>query len=203
MNRTFKAVYVLGMLSEIVIRVPHERQRRQTPMAVEHVDATERALVGLLFCGMFFVPATYIFSSWLDRANYRMSVQAKQRTGGIGMVLLLVAVWLFWRAHRDLGQNWSPSLQMRQEHELVTRGVYRYIRHPMYASQWVWSVAQALLLHNWIAGLASAVLFTPLYVLRVPREERMLQAQFGPAYGRYMQQTGRVLPRLRTADHKG
>jgi protein-S-isoprenylcysteine O-methyltransferase Ste14 len=51
--------------------------------------------------------------------------------------------------------------------------------------------------------LASAVLFTPLYVLRVPREERMLQAQFGPAYGRYMQQTGRVLPRLRTADHKG
>lgn len=83
----------------------------------------------------------------------------------------------------------------------MTRGVYRYIRHPMYASQWVWSVAQALLLHNWIAGWASFVLFAPLDVLHVPREERMLQDQFGPAYGRYMQQTGHVWPRVPKADH--
>ena len=137
MDRIFKVVYLLGVLVEIVIRMPYERQRRRTTMMVEHVDTTEQALVGLLFCGIIFMPTTYIFTPWLERANYRMSVQAKRSSGGIGMVLLLVALWLFWRAHRDLGQNWSPSLQLRQEHELVTRGVYRYIRHPMYASQWV------------------------------------------------------------------
>ncbi len=197
MKRVWTATYMLGILAEILIRAPHERRRRQTLMAVEQVDRLERSLIGLLFCGVFFVPAVYTWTAWLDWANYRLSAQRERQAGTLGTVLMVSAVWVFWRAHRDLGQNWSPSLQLRQEHALVTRGVYRYVRHPMYASQWLWSAAQALLLHNWIAGMASFVLFAPLYVLRVPREERMLLQQFGPAYQRYMERTGRVLPRMR------
>ncbi len=79
---------------------------------------------------------------------------------------------------------------------LVTGGVYRYIRHPMYASMWLWGIAQALLLWNWIAGWASLVLFLPLYVLRVPREERMMHEYFGDAYRTYMNRTARVIPHL-------
>jgi protein-S-isoprenylcysteine O-methyltransferase Ste14 len=42
---------------------------------------------------------------------------------------MTLAVWLFWRSHADLGRNWSPSLELREGHELVTEGVYRYVRH--------------------------------------------------------------------------
>ena len=197
MDRTFKMVYLFGVLAEIVIRMPHERQRRQTPMAVEHVDGVERTVVGLLFGGMVLLPGVYAWTSWLARANYRLSAKRERQAGTLGAMLMALALWLFWRAHHDLGPNWSPSLQLRQEHELVTRGVYRSVRHPMYASQWVWGAAQALLLHNWIAGWASLALFAPLYVVRVPREEHMMQEQFfGPAYERYMQRTGRVWPRV-------
>ncbi len=80
---------------------------------------------------------------------------------------------------------------------LVTEGVYRCIRHPMYTSMWLWSIAQALLLWNWIAGWASLALFLPLYVLRVPREERMMLEYFGDAYRMYMNRTARVVPHLR------
>jgi protein-S-isoprenylcysteine O-methyltransferase Ste14 len=114
----------------------------------------------------------------------------------VGIIILAMAVWLFWRSHADLGRNWSPSLELREGHELVTEGVYRLVRHPMYASMWLWGVAQALLLQNWIAGWVSLVMFMPLYLLRVPREERMMLDEFGEEYRAYMDRTGRVISRL-------
>jgi protein-S-isoprenylcysteine O-methyltransferase Ste14 len=149
-----------------------------------------------MFLGMLFVPAVHALTPWLDRADYRLSPRAERWTGGIGAVVLAVAVWLFWRSHADLGRNWSPSLQLHEGHELVTGGVYRWIRHPMYASQWVWGVAQVLLLRNRISGPAGLVLFAPLYLSRVPREEQMMLERFGEAYRAYMSRTGRVFPRL-------
>jgi protein-S-isoprenylcysteine O-methyltransferase Ste14 len=195
-NRTLKPLYFLGMLAEMVIRVPYERQRRHTTMVVDRVDWSERSLLGLMFVGMFFIPAVYVLTSRFDRADYRLPQEARGITGGAGVAILTVAVWLFWRSHADLGRNWSPSLQLREGHELVTEGVYRAVRHPMYASMWLWGVAQALLLQNWIAGWASLVLFLPLYLLRVPREERMMLDEFGEGYRAYMNRTGRVIPRL-------
>ena len=66
----------------------------------------------------------------------------------------------------------------------------------MYASMWLWGVAQALLLQNWIAGWASLVLFLSLYLLRVPREQRMMLDEFGKKYRAYMNRTGRIIPHL-------
>ena len=189
-------VYLLGMIVEMAIRVPHVRQRRQTRMAVDRVDWSERSLLGSMFVAMFFLPVTYMFTSRLGGADYRLPHEVRGPVGIIGVAILAIAVWLFWRSHANLGRNWSPSLQLREEHELVTEGVYRSVRHPMYASMWLWGLAQALLLQNWIAGWASLVLFLPLYLLRVPREERMMLDEFGEAYRAYMNRTGRVVPRL-------
>jgi protein-S-isoprenylcysteine O-methyltransferase Ste14 len=190
------ALLFLGLLAEIAIRSPHERRRRQSRVDVDRADGLEQALVGLLFVGIVLIPALHALTPWLDRANYRLSPRGERRAAGLGTALLALALLLFWRSHADLGRNWSPSLQLREEHELVTRGVYRRVRHPMYASQWLWSAAQALLLRNWIAGPAGAALFLPLYLLRVPREERMMLERFGETYRAYMKRTGRVVPRL-------
>ena len=191
-----KGLYFLGVLAQVLIRIPHERRRRKTRMVVERVDALERALLGLLFVGVLFVPAVYASTSWLARADYRLTPQAQRSAGGVGAALMTFAVWLFWRSHADLGRNWSPSLQLREGHELVTEGVYRYVRHPMYASEWVWGIAQALLLQNWIAGWAGLALFMPLHVARVPREEQMMVERFGEAYREYINRTGGIVPRL-------
>lgn len=197
MNRVLKAVYLTGILLEMALRIPRERERRQIEMRDQRVSVTERSLLGLLFVGTFLLPIVHIFTPWLDRANYRWSGATKARAGGLGTALMGGALWLFWRSHVDLGQNWSPSLEIGARQTLVTRGVYQRIRHPMYASHWLWSVAQALLLHNWIAGPASLLLFLPLYLVRVPREEQMMLDHFGDDYRAYTARTGRVLPRLR------
>jgi len=66
----------------------------------------------------------------------------------------------------------------------------------MYAAHWLWGIAQALLLQNWIAGLAMLASFLPMYLHRVPREEQMKLEQFGEEYRLYMNRTGRLIPRL-------
>ena len=52
----------------------------------------------------------------------------------LGTICLFIGLWLFYRAHTDLGVNWSISLEIRENHKLVTHGVYEYIRHPMYTA---------------------------------------------------------------------
>lgn len=191
-------LYFLGLVAEILIRFPHERQRRQTRMVVDRVSGLERLLIGLVAVGLGLLPAVYVFTSWLNWADYRLSPRASSAAGGVGTALLAIAVWIFWRSHTDLGGNWSPSLQIREGHTLVTDGIYRSIRHPMYLSIWLWGIAQSLLLQNWIAGWASLVLFLPMYILRVPREEQLMLEQFGDEYRTYMNRTGRVIPQLGT-----
>ena len=146
---------------------------------------------------MFLLPLIYSLTSWLNFANYRMSAVAKARATGLGTLFLSAAVCLFWRSHRDLGANWSPSLEIGAKQTLVTQGVYGSIRHPMYASHLLWGFAQALLLHNWIAGLAGLVSFLPMYLVRIPQEERMMIDHFGDAYRAYRARTGSILPQLR------
>src|SRR4051794_27085576 len=171
MERLFKAVYFAGLVAETILRFPYERDRRRIPKTDQRVSRTERSLLaGLSFAGLV-LPLIYSVTGWLDFANYHLSRATKVRLGSIGTLVMAAAVWLFWRSHRDLGANWSPSLEIGAQQTLTTQGVYRTVRHPMYASGWLLALAQCLLLHNWIAGFGSLLAFLPLYVTRVPREE--------------------------------
>lgn len=188
----FTAIYFVAIIAEIIIRIPLNNRRKQEKMSEQRVTRQERTLLGLLSLGMFFIPILYAATDWLDFADYSLSVWA----GWLGILILAGAVFVFWRAHADLGLNWSPSLEIREKHELITRGIYSVIRHPMYASQWLWVIAQPLLLQNWIAGFANLLIFVPFYFLRVKAEEQMMVEKFGDQYQVYMQKVGGILPKL-------
>ncbi|RPJ21279.1 MAG: isoprenylcysteine carboxylmethyltransferase family protein [Chloroflexi bacterium] len=188
----FTVIYFVAIVAEMIIRAPLNQKRRQEKMSEQRVTSQEKILLGLLFLGMFFVPILYAASGWLDFANYRLPAW----TGWLGVLILAGAVFVFWHAHADLGLNWSPSLEIREKHELITRGIYGVIRHPMYASQWLWVIAQPLLLQNWIAGFLNLLVFIVFYFLRVKTEEQMMLDSFGTQYQEYMKKTGGVLPKL-------
>jgi protein-S-isoprenylcysteine O-methyltransferase Ste14 len=105
-------------------------------------------------------------------------------------------LWVIWRAHQDLGRNWSPTLDLQQEHQLVTNGIYARMRHPIYAGMWLWACAQPLLLQNWLVGPAGLLTFALVYATRVPKEEKMMLDRFGAQYRAYLDKTGSILPRL-------
>jgi protein-S-isoprenylcysteine O-methyltransferase Ste14 len=189
---TLKILFMIGFVSAFIIRSPHQRENKENKVAVDRKTAQEKVLLVLVFIGMVILPLVYVFSPWLSVADYHSIVWI----GYSGAVCFGVALWLFWRSHNDLGKNWSPTLEVREGHTLVTNGVYQKIRHPMYTATWLWCVAQALLLPNWVAGLAGIISFGILYVLRISNEEQMMLEQFGEEYKAYMQRTKRLVPYL-------
>ena len=150
-------------------------------------------IILLVFDGIgMIIPLVYVSSSWLDFADYYMP----DWVGWIGIVLFMDAIILLYFSHAHLGNNWSPVLGIKEKHTLVTHGIYKYIRHPMYAAHILWAVAQILILHNWIAGFSFIIVMVPHYLLRVDKEEKMMLDQFGVEYEEYMKTTGRIIPKL-------
>jgi protein-S-isoprenylcysteine O-methyltransferase Ste14 len=188
-----KVVFLVGFVLGSGIRARYTRPCRRNKISAKHGTPLDALLVAVASIGLAVLPLVYLLTSWLDFADYHLPAWV----GWIGAGVFAAALWLLWRSHVDLGLNWSAALEIREEHSLVTGGVYGRIRHPMYAAHWLWAIAQPLLLHNWIAGPALLVSFLPLYLLRVPHEEQMMIDQFGEEYPQYIRGTGRIIPRWR------
>jgi protein-S-isoprenylcysteine O-methyltransferase Ste14 len=185
-----KLIWALGLIGWFAIRYPHDRRSRRTPRVVQSDRARDLARLTISFIGMCLLPATYVLTGEPKLADYPF----RPALAWIGAAVFVSSLWLFHRTHKDLGRNWSVTLEIRDRHSLVTSGVYRHVRHPMYSAFWLWAIAQALLLPNWIAGPAGLVGFGTLFFLRIGREEQLMIEAFGDEYRDYMQRTSRVLP---------
>jgi protein-S-isoprenylcysteine O-methyltransferase Ste14 len=112
-----------------------------------------------------------------------------------GFVLGLVSLGFWTWAQLALGRQWSPQLQLRERHRLVTTGPYARIRHPLYTAMFGYSAGLALVTANWVF-LAFALLAIVATTVRVPKEEKMMIDEFGEDYEAYMRRSGRFFPRL-------
>lgn len=187
-----KIVWAIGIATWFAIRQHYARRARRAGVVSRRRTVSEWAGLAAGALGVAGVPWLYVIANWPRAANYPASAWAL----AAGAAVYLAALWLFWRAHRDLGANWSITLTIRAQHRLVTGGVYAAIRHPMYASFWLMALGQALLLPNWVAGPAGLVGIAILYALRVGAEERMMLETFGDEYRNYMGRTKRIIPGL-------
>lgn len=112
----------------------------------------------------------------------------------IGVVVGAASFVLYAWAQATLGKAWSPHLQMRQEHSLVTSGPYARIRHPIYLALLGFLTGIALLAANWFF-VALLVISVVVLALRIPKEEQMMVEDFGEEYSAYRRRTGSLLPR--------
>lgn len=106
----------------------------------------------------------------------------------LGWALILWA-WLSFPAA-------SPGHYILPEHELVSRGPYAFIRHPLYAGAFLIWAGLALAFRSPATLAITALYVVPAYVLYMRAEERMLTAHFGEAYRTYRAATGMVFPRI-------
>lgn len=189
-----QAVFVIGLFLYLAIRAVYQRRIASGETTVSRSTKRDRSLVFLVVLGQLVLPLVYLFTPWLNFANYpslSMSV-------GLGALVWAAALWLFWRSHADLGRNWSVTLELRSGHRLVKDGVYRLVRHPMYASFLLFGAGQALLLPNWCAGCFVLFAVALMCIIRVPHEEAMMCEFFGQEYREYMKRTGGIIPRVRS-----
>lgn len=195
----YKIFYLAGLVCISIIRIRYGGSKREA-IILNRDSAVDQLLQLLSGLGFTIIPLLYVFTPWLSFADNRYARTLWPVAGIIGVFVLISALWVLWRAHVDLGRNWAAALQIKNGQALVTQGVYRKWRHPMYTANMLWGIAQFLLLANWIAGPAMLVTFVPFYLVRVTREEKMLQEHFGELHSRYCSQSDRLWPRNDSAD---
>ncbi|OEU41218.1 hypothetical protein BGV40_16160 [Methanosarcina sp. Ant1] len=189
----FKLALAALLLGDAGVRLYYQKGRRGFKRAVVKHERREKFLyylVGLGLIPIFF----YLFTSWID--IFRLPLPPKVRW--LGAWLIFAGDLLFIWSHKALGRNWSPILEIRKGHSLVTDGPYRFIRHPMYAAILLIGIGVSFLSANWIVTLSYMLPVICLYLIRVSDEERMMIEKFGDEYREYMRRTGRLTPKLRT-----
>ncbi|MDR7027823.1 protein-S-isoprenylcysteine O-methyltransferase [Rhizobium rosettiformans] len=190
MTRISFILWALMLVTWCAMRYPAMRRARRQKTRVDRRSTLDISLLVLCTVGLVVLPILWrlhAFDGFADRGQGIIPLI-------LGLLSGIAFLWLFRRSHKDLGKNWSVTLEVREGHQLVTQGVYAHVRHPMYASFLLWGVTQALLIPNWIAGFAGLAAVLALYAVRQSREEAMMRDTFGAEYDAYSARTKRLIP---------
>jgi len=184
-----KAVVLIGVI--LLIAIPAAIHHRDGKAGVDKSRRGSLELVVLAIAWLGFLPSiAWLATPLLGFADYPPHMVPFLA----GIACLAAGLWLLYRSHADLGESWSITLELHADHRLVTRGVYRSVRHPMYLALLLYAMGQALVLPNWVAGPAYLVAMAILFALRVGPEERMMLESFGKDYEAYVARTSRLVP---------
>lgn len=145
-----------------------------------------------LFLGAFLLSSPRIASPYLT-ARYLPPTYACFWLGfvlvGLGLVFAIAArVWL--------GGNWSGTVTLKQNHELIRTGPYSFVRHPIYTGILLAILGSAIAQGEWRSLIALA-LIAAAFIYKIRVEESFLAEEFGPAFTRYQQEVPALVPLMR------
>lgn len=189
-----RAVLIVVMLLLFPVGIYHRFRSQSTGETLDRrqeglfILATLRPLGAVYWLSVF---AWMIDPRWLAWSS--LSLPVWLRWGGV-IALLTGSALLVW-TFRTLGTNLTDTVVTRETHTLVVHGPYRWVRHPLYSSAALLVVAMSLIAANWFFFLSGVALLSIL-IVRTRTEEQNLVARFGDSYQRYMERTGRFVPRL-------
>jgi len=136
-------------------------------------------------------PGDWFGGSWLHARMY----PASDAIAVLGALLTMLGVAFACWARYVLGRNWSSVVQVKQDHELIQSGPYRWVRHPIYTGLLLAFVGTAMAIGEW-RGLVCVAIVAVSFWFKLKLEERWMRDNFGVAYENYMQRTKALIPGL-------
>jgi protein-S-isoprenylcysteine O-methyltransferase Ste14 len=196
-ERIFRTVAAVLLVSAFSVSGYHRHKAERAGEERSPAWQEEGLLVavGLRSAGLTLMlsMAAYVLSPRrMEWSRLDLSPWLRWSGAGLGAASLPLAHWVF----SSIGANITPTVTTRRDHELVTDGPYRWVRHPLYSVGSTFWISLSLLAANWFMGLASVAVLVMLLV-RLPKEEARLIERFGDEYRAYTERTGCLLPRLR------
>jgi protein-S-isoprenylcysteine O-methyltransferase Ste14 len=156
-----------------------KRVRRQSVVLV--------VIALLLFGTLFFLP-------FADRRSIGV-MMAGQVVRWLGLVLYGLGLALMSWSRAALGRMYSGEITIQQSHQLITTGLYRHVRHPLYLGMLCSALGLSFLFRSWI-GLAVMIPILVGLLLRIKDEEALMHKEFGQAWEAYCTQSWRLIPYL-------
>ncbi len=111
----------------------------------------------------------------------------------IGVLLTVTGVVIAVLARRTLADNWSNTVELKKGHELVTKGVYGYVRHPIYLGIWLMALGTVMYVQSVIVFLIFLFLFG-VFALRIGEEEKLMTQTFPKEYPEYKKRVKTIIP---------
>jgi len=179
----FAIIWIAFFLYWQVMSADVKATRRIEPAA----SRIARAVVFLL--AIFLMTYNRIPIPWLYRQFYAQSFLAFWVGAGITIAGMAFAVW----ARMHIGRNWSRSVTLKEDHELITSGPYRLVRHPIYTGILTGLAGSAIALAQ-VRGVIGFAMIAILMWLKLSREERFMREQFGERYNAYAQRVAALVP---------
>jgi len=170
------------------------RRARQSGAIPRSREGGRTMFLRLLFAVPFYLGmvAYVINPRWMDWSALSLSVTFRW----VGVVVGLATLPLLYWVLSSLGRNISETFLTKGDHQLVTRGPYRWVRHPLYTAATIAFLALGLVAANAFILVMGVVIFAAMALLVVPREEAELMDKFGEAYDVYRHRTGALVPRV-------
>jgi protein-S-isoprenylcysteine O-methyltransferase Ste14 len=190
----FRVVLVAYFVLYVGVRAYYRARTgtlNEKPTPVEGIIPALRVILRVPWMALMLV--WMIAPAWLQWS----SAAAPQALSWLGVGFMGVSLMLLTWVHHTLGDNFSPTLKVKEGQTLVTGGPYRLVRHPMYAAVFLSVIGVCLITANWLIILISIPGIAPAMAKRMEMEEAMMVEKFGDRYRVYMQSTGRVLPKIR------
>lgn len=178
-------LWILLMLVWVVLMLGMKRAKKR-----ERWDERLRYLL-LLVVGVWLIFGTH---GDFEALNYRV-LPNEQLVWGIGLALTAIGVGIAIWARLSLGANWSGTVTLKNEHELVRKGLYRWIRHPIYTGIALGMFGSAIN-RGYLMGLIGAGLVLLGFYIKARKEESFLREEFGPQFEAHARQTGMFLPKF-------
>ena len=159
-------------------------KRRESPgQRLEHVIPA--------MIGFFLIFREGFGSPWLTRAIFPDNPALMLACVALTILGLLFSVW----ARLALGSNWSGTVTIKANHQLIRRGPYRFIRHPIYTGMLAALLATAIT-QQLVSGILGLVVVSFALYRKALREESFLSQEFGDAFAEHQRHTGMFLPRI-------
>lgn len=113
-----------------------------------------------------------------------------------GLVVFVIFSWTQIWSFKYLGKNYSQEIIVTKDHELITVGPYKFIRHPQYLSQLLSDLGAGVALGGFVAVPLVILFEIPLFVLRAKKEEEIMKQHFGEKFLEYKKRSGFMIPFL-------
>ena len=142
---------------------------------------------GLIYC------AELLICAW-NLVRRQESLHVSLQTS-VGLVLVVAGLSICLVSAFTLGRFYSSSLVIKEGHRLISRGVYRFVRHPIYLGALLKCLGIPVFVSSWYGAFAWVALI-PFVLWRVRNEEELLTEQFGDEYRAYKTTTNKLVPFL-------
>ena len=192
MERAYlEIIFLCGIVLQLILLLP-QYQFFSDKKYLTYFTKKERQYLIAVAVSFLILPLIYIFSTWFSWFDYSFP-----KWYAIPAALLyFFGFWMLFRAYSDLGFSWSIGVAIAEDQYLITSGVYKWVRHPMYAGIGAIAIAQIFMLQNWLVGPAFLIVGIPFYLYRIRVEEKILISHFGTPYLDYRKITNALVPKI-------